>query len=416
METVILDKFVNGGQALGQLADGRKVFVWGGLPGESVNIRLTRNKTAYAEAIVEEVLSPSKDRVAPVDDSYKATSPWQILDFDRENEWKGKIVEELFAHEKIKISKQVVITDGKQYQYRNKMEYSVFGDDKGIHLALHERGSHRKIIVSGSSLARKKLDEGAQAVLSAMPKPTRAGDLKTIIVRANQKDDVVAALFVKTKSFPSLSLPAGLKGLRVYYSTPKSPASVATKHLYDIGDVRLTDTVLGTKLAYDVDSFFQVNVPVFELALQSIKETVGDSDSVIDMYAGVGSIGLSIGATEAKLIESNPSSAEMARFNAGLHNQQVEIIEASTEKSLEHISSSAPIIFDPPRAGLHKDVIHRLLEVTPPKIVYLSCNPVTQARDIAAVSEKYELASLETYNFFPRTPHIETLATLTLKL
>jgi 23S rRNA (uracil1939-C5)-methyltransferase len=92
-----------------------------------------------------------------------------------------------------------------------------------------------------------------------------------------------------------------------------------------------------------------------------------------------------------------------------------EVVEASTEKALEYIISDRPVIFDPPRAGLHQKVVERCLEVLPPQIIYLSCNPATHARDLKLLQEKYKIEFFEIYNFFPRTPHIETLAVLKLK-
>ena len=84
----------------------------------------------------------------------------------------------------------------------------------------------------------------------------------------------------------------------------------------------------------------------------------------------------------------------------------------ASEKTLDYITSDKPVIFDPPRAGLHDAVTDRILEVLPPKIIYLSCNPATQARDIAKLQDSYKITHLEAFNFFPRTPHIETLAVM----
>jgi 23S rRNA (uracil1939-C5)-methyltransferase len=133
------------------------------------------------------------------------------------------------------------------------------------------------------------------------------------------------------------------------------------------------------------------------------------------MYAGVGSIGLSVVKEHARLIELDPSTAAMARVNAAKSGVEAEVIETSTEKALDYISSERTVIFDPPRAGLHAKVIQACLEKLPPQIVYLSCNPATQFRDLALLTEKYDVAPIEIYNFFPRTPHIETLAILTRK-
>ena len=407
METVTITKLVHGGQGLAELSDGRKVFVWNALPGETVRVRVIKKKRSYAEAIAEEVVQASPERIEPREENYLATSPWQMMTFEAENNYKAEIVRELFTHEKVSLPEfGSVVQAGPEWQYRNKMEYSFWGDDDGLHLALHQRGSHGKQIVQGSELAMLALDTGANAVLAELNKlQPRAGDLKTIIVRVSQNGDVVAALYTKLDKFAKLSLPSELKGLRVYHSNPKSPASVPTRLLYELGNARLQDTILGKAFSYDVESFFQVNLPVYEKALARIKEHV--QADPIDMYAGVGSIGLSVGARQ--LIELDPATAAMARVNAG---DMSEVVEASTEKALEYIVSGKPVIFDPPRAGLHAKVVERCLEVLPPQIIYLSCNPATQARDLALLQEKYIIEFFETYNFFPRTPHIETLAVL----
>jgi len=415
MEEVTIQKMVHGGQGLAELADGRKVFVWNALPGETVRVRIIKKKHSYAEAIAEEIVKASPDRTQPRELNYLATSPWQMMTFAAENTHKAEIVRELFAHERIDLPDfEGTIHEAQEWHYRNKMEYSFWGDEAGLHLALHQRGSHGKQIVEGSELAVQALDEGAHAVLYELKKlDIRAGDLKTIIVRCSQNGDVVAALYTKLDNFSKLSLPHAVKGLRVYHSNPKSPASVPTKLLYELGDVTLTDELLGKTFHYDVDSFFQVNLPMYEKVLTRIREhSMADP---VDMYAGVGSIGLSVAKRVVELVELDPATAAMARVNAEQSGIKAMVIEASTEKALEYITGEQPIIFDPPRAGLHVKVVERCLEVLPPQIIYLSCNPATQVRDLAILQEKYMVGFFEVYNFFPRTPHIETLAVLSCK-
>lgn len=415
-ERVHVTKLVHGGQGLGTMADGRKVFVWNALPGETVSLRIIKKKRNYVEAIAEEIFIRSPERVEPKEANYLATSPWQILPVGAENTYKKSIVMELFAHERVTIPEPMnTISVGPDYYYRNKMEYSFWGDDDGLHLALYQRGSHGKQIVSGSVLAKPALDVAANAVLFELQKHAiRAGDLKTIIVRVNQQDEAVASLFVKTKTFHKLSLPDSLKGLRIYYSDPKSPASVPTKLLHEIGVLELQDTLMGKQFTYDVDSFFQVNIPVFEAVLERIAG-VHENGAITDMYAGVGSIGLSVASTSVELIELDPATVSMARVNAQASGLRVEVVEASTEKALDYITPEKPILFDPPRAGLHEKVVDRILEVLPPQITYLSCNPATHARDLARLQEAYTIDQFEIYNFFPHTPHIETLAILRRK-
>ena len=436
MEEVTITKLVHGGQGLAELADGRKVFVWNALPGETVRVRIIKKKRSFAEAIAEEVVTASPERVAPREENYLATSPWQMMTFGAENRYKAEIVRELFQQAHVDIARFDLTTAWeeqpetsalpkpramrnplagvslqREWHYRNKMEYSFWGDEQGLHLALHRRGSHGKQVVDGSELALPALDAGARAVLAELKKiDVRAGELKTIIVRCSQKGDVTAALYTKIDTLPKIGLPSEVKGLRVYYSDPKSPASVPTRPLYELGDVTLRDSILGQPFIYDVESFFQVNLPIYERALMRVREyCVGDP---VDMYAGVGSIGLSVAKERVELVELDPATAKMARVNAERIGLATKVIEASTEKALEYIVPDRPVIFDPPRAGLHAKVVERCLEVSPPQILYLSCNPATQARDLALLQQKYKIDFFEVYNFFPKTPHIETLAVL----
>lgn len=401
---------------MGVLPDGRKVFVWGALPGEKVQVRILKGKRSYAEAVADAVLRPSPVRVAPREANYLATSPWQIVAFEAENDYKKRIVTELFTQAHVALPDFVMTTAGDEWQYRNKMEYSFWGDADGLHLALHERGSHRKTIVQGSVLALPAIDKAAMDVAAELQAhDVRAGDLKTIIVRCSQDGNAVASLFVKPTTFIELNLPKSLKGLRVYHSNPKSPASVPTALLYELGDAHLQDMLLGRSFTYDVDSFFQVNIPVFEAALQRIKDQCASAEEVVDMYAGAGSIGLSVAGKKVDLVELDPATAAMARRNAEASGVDAAVIEASTEKVLEYISPDKPVIFDPPRAGLHDRVVTHTLDTRPPQVIYLSCNPATQARDLAKLQEGYDITFFEAFNFFPHTPHIETLAVLQRK-
>lgn len=417
MEEVVIEKLVFGGQGLGTLNDGRKVFVWNALPGETVRVRVIKKKKSYVEAIAEEVVKSSDERTDPKETNYLATSPWQMMTYAAENAYKKSITEELFRREKVTIPEFELAAPEGEWRYRNKMEYSFWGDDDGLHLALHQRGSHGKQIVQGSELALPAIDAAANAIcvqLDALH--VRAGDMKTVIVRATRSGEAAVSLFTKLEAFPELALPTEAKGLRVYHSNPKSPASVPTKLLYELGDPLLEDTLLGKPFIYDVDSFFQVNIPIFETALTDIKQHVSEP-AVTDMYAGVGSIGLSVATDKVDLVELDPATVRMASQNAANVSEHmvVNVIETSTEKALDYITDDKPVIFDPPRAGLHQDVVAKVLEAKPRKVVYLSCNPSTQARDLAALQELYAIEFFKAYNFFPRTPHIETLAVLKLK-
>ena len=154
-ETIQLEKIVGGGQALGMIADGRKAFVWGGLPDETVSIISTKKKSRFIEGIVTEVITSSKQRVEPKDlDSYLSTSPWQIMSFEAETFYKAALIEEAFELHDIVLPNPIeVYTDGVEYEYRNKVEYSWYWNDKTeqIDLAFFRRGSKGKIPIATGS-------------------------------------------------------------------------------------------------------------------------------------------------------------------------------------------------------------------------------------------------------------------------
>ena len=422
---VTLEKIVGGGQAMGTLGDGRKAFVWGGLPGETVIIRVTKKKSKFVEGIIEEVVTPSKKRIAPTDpDGYLSTSPWQIMTFDAEQAYKSQLISEAFElhHVKLPIVPQVY-SDNKLYGYRNKVEFSWYGDTDAtsgaetLDLAFFRRGGKGKIIVEGTSLAHPAINQLAREIRDLLhSKSVSARQLKTLLIRCSQEGKCAWQLYLKDELLDIISVreanELSAQGGEIIYSNPKSPANVITKRLAEFGDIVLSDTILGTPFRYATEGFFQVNIPIYEQALHDMQDWISSDKSTVDMYSGVGTIGLTIGGEDVTLVEVNEHAVrEMHENIARLHKNATAIL-APSEQALDYITSDKTIILDPPRAGLHQAVIDRLLEQTPSRIIYLSCNPVTQARDVALLLSKYKIAHIRGYNFFPRTPHIENLIVL----
>ncbi len=492
LETIQLDKIVGGGQALGTLADGRKCFVWGGLPGETVTVRITKKKSHFVEAIVEKVISPSPDRIRPHDpDSYLSTSPWQIMPFEIEQAYKRQLIDDAFTLHGVALPEIIdIYCDNVAYGYRNKVEFSWYSEigESGdtLDLAFFRRGSKGKIVVDGTSLAHPAINNLARTIRDLLRhKRVAARQLKTLLVRCDQSGSCVWQLYVKDRlpeiitADEAARLPA--QGGEIIYSDPRSPASRITERLARFGNTTLTDTILGVPFRYACEGFFQVNIPVYEQALRDMKEWVpydcnsqhsgrqlgnhqkkpeqhgtnsqhGSSNSfsegfafpasvrqerqliqlaarrpeekdvceagepTLDLYAGVGTIGLTIGSGNVTLVEINADAVrEMQRNIAELGRTDARAVLAPSEQALDYITGKEIVIVDPPRAGLHPDVIATLLQKLPPRIIYLSCNPVTQARDIALLQQIYQIAWHRGYNFFPRTPHIEHLIILDKK-
>jgi len=422
--TVTIEKFVFGGQGLARIENGPVLFVWNALPGERVEVEILKKKKDYWEGVAIHILEASPDRIKEKESVFLSTSPWQICTFESENAYKQQLAQEIYErtgglHFE---SPLPIIYNEEEFGYRNKMEFSFVEDEEGkIQLAFFERGRNKKIAVEGSLLAEPIINTIAQNILQWVHTTGMTTyNLKSLIIRSDGEGHAIAALFIKDilsfEDYPELD--KNFLGFQLYYSTHKSPASVPTKLLYTSGQDYLVTTLNGVGLKFGLLSFFQVNIPIFSLALSEMETYLDETKPLIDFYSGVGAIGLALSGhyTSAYLVDNNTEAIEYAQENIlsnKLQNIEAECIPA--EKITELIEKRKQIIFDPPRAGLHVDVIAKLLEEQPETIIYMSCNLSTHARDIALLQSIYSVTSLKLYNFFPRTPHVEAIAILQKK-
>ena len=378
-------KFIPGGYAFATDESGKKFFFWNALPGEQVEeYEILKNKSSYCIARATKIKNISPHRIKEKDACFLSTSPWQILDYNYELKQKSLLVQEIFREHEITIDPPEVVTDKKDYFYRNKMEYALYfnHEDEKIHLAFHARGSHQKILVKSSSIERPEIFKKALEIVEDLNnRHEEARKYQSLLLRCNQNGEVSGGLFENKKPHPVFK--------------------------------NLKDKVLGHEYSYSPNGFFQINLPVYELALKEIKDHILAGE-VLDLYAGVGTIGLSV-ARDKKLtlVEVDKSAYKELENNSKNCPNATTILEKS-ENVTNYINKNQTVILDPPRAGADKKLIDKLLEAKPQKIIYLSCNPATQARDIKILLEKYHIELIKTYNFFPRTPHIENLAILSL--
>jgi 23S rRNA (uracil1939-C5)-methyltransferase len=181
----------------------------------------------------------------------------------------------------------------------------------------------------------------------------------------------------------------------------------------------LREKILDLEIRYHYSSFFQNNVDLFEKALKIMQENSKEFKKVVDLYSGVGVIGLSLKnfAKEILFVEIDKTAIEYTKINAELNNvKNFKAINLPSEKIPREVLENVDLlILDPPRAGLHKKLIKLILEQKPKNIFYLSCNPITQARDFGLLKDYYELSKIYGLDFYPNTPHMETLLILNLK-
>jgi len=423
---VRIEKIVPEGKSLARLEDGKVVFVWGGLPGELIEINIIKSKKNFAEAEIVEILEKSPDRVEPTESHYLICSPWQVLPYPKQIELKKKLLSEAYlemADEKIEIEKFYESTE--MFGYRTKMEYSfTAGEEKHIALAFHKRGANNAYeVIEGCQLGSEKINRAAARITEILNELPGVGvnGLKSLTIRESKSNgQIIAVLLYKFKeyeiNFTLADLNGLVDGLVIGYSTIKSPISVLTELRYQEGIDSLQEEILGMKIQYPYDGFFQNNLPVFEKALTEIVEATPKCDKLVELYSGVGTIGLALvdKAKEVSGLEIVASAVEYAEINKKLNNitNYTAITLPDHKITTNMLADTDVLVLDPPRSGLHPKTTAKILEAGPPKIIYLSCNPVTQARDYKNLKEHYKLTRLVGFDFYPNTLHMESLIVL----
>ena len=237
-----------------------------------------------------------------------------------------------------------------------------------------------------------------------------------MVLRSSQDNNIIFEIIVNDKKYDYSNLIDNLlkkydKFKIVYAKKDKKLPIYLTKTTY------IVDSILDKPFRYNIDSFFQINLPVYRQAIDDIAQNTNQSLPAIDLFSGVGSIGLSLPNEPMKLIEINQDSLNDLKFNiSALCKNNSQAIRLSDSKmNSNYLSNNNLLIVDPPRAGLSSNLIKLIQTIGPKQIAYLSCNPMTQARDYNNLKNFYQANFIKGYNFFPRTPHIESLMILDRK-
>lgn len=416
--TLEFKKIVGEGKALGR-SEGKVVFCYGVLPEETARVRITFEKKNFAEAELLEIVTPSPKRVAAREDHYLSCSPWQVMDYDFQCETKKGLIEDLLyqtTKETIRLDKFYAAKE--IFGYRTKIEYSFTGEPGNLSFAFHKRGNYREkyLLPEGCALIGPQANAAAVKILAIINGlKLSTADLKTLIIReAKRPGSRVAALFMKRQDIelPDMQV-EGLDGFLAVYSDPVSSVSQVDEIIKTWGKDCVTEEILGGKFSYGFDCFFQNNMELFEEALKEIRASAYKCGKLVDLYSGVGVIGLTLRdlADKVYAVESSPNSVKYAAINAEANGAtNFEIACSLSEKAEGGLFKDTDIlVLDPPRAGLHNKVIKRIMEILPKRIIYLSCNPITQGRDAAFFLEKYKIIRSAAFDFYPNTPHSETL-------
>jgi 23S rRNA (uracil1939-C5)-methyltransferase len=429
-----VDTLAHGGNGVARL-EGYVVFVSGALPGDRVRAVVTKSKRQYAEARTLEVLEPSPDRIEPVADHPGA--PWQVLAYDRQLEVKHQQVRDALTRigrlEDFELEPIVPAVD--QWRYRNKFEYSFGTSDSGeLVCGFHAPGSFDRIEpVSDSMLASERGNQAREQVLAwargqrlpAWDRRSGLGLLRNLVIREGRRTGqlqvrlVTSGGEIDTESFAAAVDCEGLFWTQISRVGETTQGGVTERIR---GQAKLRERLGDLEFLISPEAFFQTNTEMAETLYGVAVEYAGlrGRERVFDLYSGIGTIGLTMAARAREVIgveivepavadaieNARANEVTNARFFAG-------DIRLAMRDLVAEAGRPDVCVIDPPRSGLSQKVVRRIVEASPERIVYISCNPTTLAPNAAQLVEAgYRLVRVRPVDMFPQTPHIECVALL----
>lgn len=464
LEQVLVENYAAEGKALARV-DGKVVFIEGAVPGDVVDVQLKKNKADWAEGFVVAYRSYSEDRVQPFCAHFGICGgcQWQMLPYAKQLVYKQQqVTDNLTRIGRIQLPNiQPIIGASQTELYRNKMEYTFatkkyipseefralkaagtdFSNQPGA-AGFHVRGFFDKVVEvdtchlqeEPTNFIRKMVAKYAlDHELPYYDVKQHTGWLRNMFVRNTTTGELMINVVFGYEDEPHrLALLDQL--LEAFPAITTLLYTINTKRndsLYDLdpityfGNGSITEKLENFSFKISPKSFFQTNTKQAEKLYQVTREfaELDGSQVVYDLYCGTGSIGifLSEGAKKVVGVEVVADAIEDAKINASLNQLNHtaffagDVIDIVDDTFFATHGKPDVVITDPPRAGMHDKLVKKLLEIAAPTIVYVSCNPATQARDLALLDEKYEVTKIQPVDMFPHTLHIENVVQLKLK-
>ncbi|TWP25125.1 23S rRNA (uracil(1939)-C(5))-methyltransferase RlmD [Apibacter muscae] len=448
------------GVAVGKNVEGKTVFVSGAVPGDVVNAQVIKSKKNYIEAEAVEFLEYSPYRVEPRCQHFGVCGgcKWQNLSYQKQLEFKEEeVMNNLTRIGKIEGFKKVnILPSEEQYFYRNKLEFSfsnsrwlTFNEIKSGEeiedrnaLGFHIPKQWSKVLDIKECYLQKEPSNQIRLFVKELVQKYKMefydlkqqlGFLRTLMIRSNSKNEllVFVQFFQENKEKREILLSSIQEKFSevktiMYAINPKGNDSI-----YDLsvetfsGEGYLEEEIEGLKFKIGAKSFFQTNykqaVRLYEIT-REFADLKGD-EIVYDLYTGTGTIAQFISKKAKKVIgvESVPEAIKAAKENAKYN--QIEnctfycgdMKDIFTDEFITENGHPDVIIADPPRDGMHKKVVETILNIRAEKIVYVSCNSATQARDLELMKDQYQVVKVQAVDMFPQTHHVESVALLKLK-
>ncbi|MDD2228468.1 MAG: 23S rRNA (uracil(1939)-C(5))-methyltransferase RlmD [Candidatus Cloacimonetes bacterium] len=437
-----IEKLAMGGFGIA-FQDSKAIFVPYTAPGDIVDVYVSHERKDHSFAKVSRYISRGESYTEPGCNAFGGDKPcggcdWLMLDYQAQIEQKNALINGLFSHFIDPSKIYPTIASPKPKHYRNKVFMPVGRDEnRKLSYGIYARWSHRIVPHEAcqnhppvfDAIAQRIIQLCQKAKVDAYDESSHTGSLRHIGFRcSNDLSEILVVLVTRSAKLP-------FSGLLVKQLTDDFPAitgivqNINREHGNIIlgseekvlfGRDYIFDTLSNTKFRINYRSFWQINIGTMELIMDSIRSRMKPNANVLDAFCGIGAIGLSL-AAEVKslvLLEELPEAIEDAKQNAAMNGiKNISFITGMFEEELpELVEKNCPdtLIMDPPRSGATKESIQTIIQSGIKQIIYLSCSPMTLARDLKLLinSTKYELQSLQSFDMFPNTWHIECLAVL----
>jgi 23S rRNA (uracil1939-C5)-methyltransferase len=435
--TLHIDSLAFGGAGVARHEGGWVVFVREALPGDTVRAVVTKRKRHYGEARLLEVVTPSPDRVEPL--AQHPGAPWQVMPYEKQLEIKAEQVEDALRRLGHLDGFQMlpIVPAVEQWRYRNKLEFS-FGTDATtgeLICGFHAPGSWEDIVpVEDCLLQSERGNEARRQVLvwaraqghTAYDRRTQIGELRNLVIREGRRTGEIQVRLVVSEGVEveagSLNAAVQADSLLVTEITTVGETTAGGSTSRVAGDETITEELGGLTFRLGGQSFFQTNTEMAEklYAVTADVAKLQGWERVYDLFCGIGTIGLSLASRSGEIwgLEIVEEAIANALDNAKANEiSNAHYFAGDVRLALRELVEKAGrpdvVVVDPPRAGLSQKVVRRVLEASPKRIVYVSCNPTTLAPNAAQMVEAgYVLKTVQPVDMFPQTPHIECVALL----
>lgn len=424
------------------------VFIEEALPGERIKGKLVSIKKDYAYAIIQEIIKESPDRRAPFCPVFGLCGGCSLQHMSYESQLRNKTqrvddcMKRIGGFENVPVLPCIGMED--PFDYRNKVQLVVSGsglgkkrNNRGLSAGFYARRTHQVVYTERCRIQPEIADQIKDTVLlymksnniSVYDETKHKGLVRHIMIRKSVNTDDIMVAIVATEN--NRSFMKGLTDILVFnfpdiktvvlnLNDKVTNVILGDECIHYYGDGTIEEKINDLTFRISVLSFFQVNTVQMKVLYDKVKEfaaLTGD-ETVWDLYCGAGTIGLYLAHQAKKVIgiEAVPEAVENARENALINKiDNAEFIVGKAEDKIEELVQKAKdhipdlVIVDPPRKGCHQRLLDALCELKAPKLIYVSCNPSTLARDLQHLTQhgQYEIQKVQPVDMFPWTEHVE---------